>query len=202
MIGAIIGTGLAAAGQAFNAVRGAAARRAAERELRSQEERNRLWYDRRFNEVGRERADAVRALERMRELGDERMRNARGRVAVSGGSGAVLGAEAAAVNREIGKTVGNIDASQEARRDNVERDYRAEERRLSNARVGLSNNDVSQAATAGNMASALGAQVAASDLSGGLSKSSAVDPLTRMNTYRVGVPRHGAWEDIRRSVWD
>lgn len=187
MIPAIIGAVVGAAGTGANALLGAAERRRQQRILDAEERKNRLWYDRRYNEVGRETAVGQRMLEKMREAQRERMSSVAGRSAVMGGSSAVSAAESAAANKAIGDTVGAIDAQQEARRDRIEQQYRQRDAQISAQRQNMSAQQQANLANAATQASAIGAQVAMSAAgNGGKSKvkSSENDTLSE-NTKKV-----------------
>lgn len=166
MIPAIIGAVAGVAGTGVNALLGAAERRRQQRMLDAEDRKNRLWYDRRYNEEGRETAVGQRMLEKMREAQRERMSSVAGRSAVMGGSGAVAAAESAAANKAIGDTVGQLDANQEARRDRIEQQYRQRDAQISAQRANLSAQQQANLANAATQASAIGAQIAAGAASG------------------------------------
>lgn len=172
MIPAIIGAVAGVAGTGVNALLGAAERRRQQRMLDAEERKNRLWYDRRYNEEGRETAVGQRMLEKMREAQRERMSSVAGRSAVMGGSGAVAAAESAAANKAIGDTVGQLDANQEASRDRIEQQYRQRDAQISAQRANLSAQQQANLANAATQASAIGAQIAAGAASGSGKKES------------------------------
>lgn len=186
MIPAIIGAVAGVAGTGVNALLGAAERRRQQRMLDAEERKNRLWYDRRYNEEGRETAVGQRMLEKMREAQRERMSSVAGRSAVMGGSSAVSAAESAAANKAIGDTVGQLDANQEARRDRIEQQYRQRDAQISAQRANLSAQQQANLANAATQASAIGAQIAAGAASGS-GKTKANDALSE-NTKKVMFP--------------
>ena len=188
MIPAIIGAVAGLAGTGMNALLGAAERRRQQRMLADEERKNRLWYDRHYNEQGRETAVGQRMLEKMREAQRERMSSVAGRSAVMGGSGAVAAAESAAANKAIGDTVGQLDANQEARRDRIEQQYRQRDAQISAQRANLSAQQQANLANAATQASVIGAQIAAGAASGsGKSKAKSSDTLSE-NTKKVMFP--------------
>lgn len=186
MIPAIIGAVAGLAGTGMNALLGAAERRRQERMLADEERKNRLWYDRSYNEQGRETAVGQRMLEKMREAQRERMSSVAGRSAVMGGSGAVAAAESAAANKAIGDTVGQLDANQEARRDRIEQQYRQRDAQISAQRANLSAQQQANLANAATQASVMGAQIAAGAASGS-GKTKANGTLSE-NTKKVMFP--------------
>ena len=157
----------------INAIAGGNESRRRQRELDRQERENQLWYDRRYNEVGRETQVGQRMLEKMREAQRERMASVSGKSAVMGGSNAVSAAESAAANKAIGDTVGKIDAQQEARQDAIEKDYRQTKRSISNARINASIADSKRKADAASQTSAMVGSLAMG-LDGGSGKSSGI----------------------------
>lgn len=217
MIPAIIGAVAGVAGTGVNALLGAAERRRQQRMLDAEERKNRLWYDRRYNEEGRETAVGQRMLEKMREAQRERMSSVAGRSAVMGGSSAVSAAESAAANKAIGDTVGQLDANQEARRDRIEQQYRQRDAQISAQRANLSAQQQANLANAATQASAIGAQIAAGAASGsGKTKSDGTlsentkkvmfpSPSTVAKVPAVGDPyayREDIYKQIYGSAWD
>lgn len=197
MIPAIIGAVAGVAGTGVNALLGAAERRRQQRMLDAEERKNRLWYDRRYNEEGRETAVGQRMLEKMREAQRERMSSVAGRSAVMGGSGAVSAAESAAANKAIGDTVGQLDANQEARRDRIEQQYRQRDAQISAQRANLSAQQQANLANAATQASAIGAQIAAGAASGsGKTKAKSSDPTDPNSAeYLREVFKGSVWKD-------
>ena len=164
MIGAIIGAATAAAGGITNAIQGAREARKQRRELDRRERENTLWYDRRYNEAGTQRADAQLALTRLADQQQRRMQSARGHAAVGGTTQAALAAEREAANKAMGDTVGAINARQDARRDAVEQRYMAQRDAISDARIKGSAARAAGMAQAAGVASQMGAAIAAADL--------------------------------------
>lgn len=164
MIGAIIGAAAAAAGGIANAVQGAREARKQRRELDRRERENRLWYERRYNEAGTQRADAQLALTRLADQQQRRVQSARGHAAVGGTTQAALAAEREAANKAMGDTVGAINARQDARRDAVEQRYMAQRDAISDARIKDSAARAAGMAQAAGVASQMGAAIAAADL--------------------------------------
>lgn len=164
MIGAIIGAATAAAGGITNAIQGAREARKQRRELDRRERENQLWYDRRYNEAGTQRADAQLALTRLADQQQRRMQSARGHAAVGGTTQAALAAEREAANKAMGDTVGAINARQDARRDAVEQRYMAQRDAISDARIKGSAARAAGMAQAAGVASQMGAAIAAADL--------------------------------------
>lgn len=166
LLGTLIGAGTGLVGAGINAIMGARKARAEQRALAQAERDNQQWYDRRYNEVGRERADAQRLLTRMREAQSDRMSRAAGANAVVGGSSARVASEQAAANKAVGDTISQIDAAQEARRDKIEGQYLSRKDNLRNARMRSLAADKANLANAATQAGVIGANIAASAIGG------------------------------------
>ena len=91
--------------------------------LEAEKKKNEQWYNRRYNEVGTERADAQAALTAMREAQRERSAAARGASAVMGSSAESAAAEKAAQNKAMASTIATINAANESRKDAIENQY-------------------------------------------------------------------------------
>ena len=155
----ILGAGLQVGGAVVNAITGARSAARQRAELRKQAEQNKLWYNRRYNEVGTERADAKAALTAMREAQQQRVANAQGRSAVMGGSSAVGAMEKQAANNALGNTISSINAQQEQRKDAIENKYLDTENKLSNMRIGVQQQQQNNIANAVTNASKTAAQL-------------------------------------------
>ena len=167
MIGSLIGAGVAALGSGINAIMGARASSRRKRELAKRERDNQFWYDRRYNEVGHERADAQRLLTKMREAQADRMSRAAGANAVMGGSSARVASEQVAANKAMGDTIASIDAAQEARKDRIENQYLGRKDAIAAARDKVDAAEQANLANAASVASAIGANIAASAVGNG-----------------------------------
>lgn len=164
MLGALIGAGVSLAGQGINAILGARQAARQQRELDKQERDNQAWYDRRYNEVGHERADAQRLLTKMADAQRQRTLDSAGRSAVIGSSSAIRAAGQQADGKAMADTVAQIDAAQEARRDKIDAQYNATKQAISKARAGLAAQQSANIANAATGASLAGAQIAAAGL--------------------------------------
>lgn len=151
----IIGGALKIGGAIAGGLIGAASARKQQRMLNQQEQENKAWYNRRYNELGTERADAQAALTSMREAQKARTQSARGAAAVGGGSGESAATEKAAANSAIGNVVSQINASADNRKSNIESQYRATQQSIDNAKLQLEQQRAkNMSAAASQMASA------------------------------------------------
>lgn len=187
MIGAIAGAGMQVIGGVANAILGARQAAKRRRELADKERNNTNWYNRRYNEVGTERADAKAALTAMREAQQQRVANAQGRSAVMGGSSAVGAVEKQAANQALGNTVASINAQQAQRKDAIETQYNKTRDAISDARSNIALQTQQGIASAVTGASAGAAQMFGTmgSGSGTDSKTTATKPtkLTDVDLY-------------------
>ena len=123
MIGEIIGGAMKLGGAIFGGI--SAARSAARQRgmVEEQRQKNEDWYNRRYNEDGTQRADAVRLMQMTEDSIRKRNRQAEGASAVMGGSQEALAAAREGNNQAIASTISGIAASSDARKDNIERQY-------------------------------------------------------------------------------
>lgn len=137
MIGAIVGAGLSAAGSIFGAIQNRNAMRDYRAKIDAQRDENAAWYERRYNEDPLARASAVRM---MTEVGDRikrANRSAAGTRAVMGGTEESVAAQNQANAEALASTASQIAANSDARRDNVEAQYRARDYQLAQQQAGL-----------------------------------------------------------------
>lgn len=143
-----VGLGLSALGTAGNMIAQAKAARQRRRALDKRENENEAWYNRRYNEVGTERATAQAALSAMRDAQKARMQMAAGAASVSNASGESVAAEKAAGNKAIGNTVSAITAQDDARKDKVDSKYMSRKDSIQNARDNIETSKMQNTALA------------------------------------------------------
>ena len=141
------------------------------RRLEKAERDNQLWYDRRYNEVGRE-SDGMRGLiTKMREAQKARTDRAVGSDAVMGAASARVASEQQAANKAMGDVIGQADAAQAARRRAIEKEYLSRKDNIRGARSRLSAAQQQSVANAVGQASAIGANMIANGIGDGKVKS-------------------------------
>lgn len=158
MIGALIGAAAGIGGQIFGGIQASQAMKKAKRNIEMQKDENQNWYDRRYNEDGTQRADAQRVLTLLNENVNNRNRRAAGAQAVMGGTDESVAAAKAANNEAVADAMSRIAANSDARKDNIEAQYRTEKRNLEGQLNGLEYNRAMGVTRAiGGVASAAGA---------------------------------------------
>lgn len=123
-----IGAGISAASSIGNAIFGGISANKQQREqlraIREQQRENRNWYNRRYNADATQRADVQRMLSRTNEAIKSRNRAAAGKRAVVGGTDASLASTQQANAAAVGDALSQVSALAEARKDNIEQQYR------------------------------------------------------------------------------
>lgn len=137
MLGALIGAGLGLASSIAGGVANRKARRKQEQMIAQQQRENQAWYDRTYNADPTKRADTVRLLTQMQEQIKNRNKAAKGRQAVMGGTEDSTTAVKEANNKVLADTTSQIVAANDARKDNIEQQYRERKNQLQNQQMGL-----------------------------------------------------------------
>lgn len=130
MIASLIGAGLKVGGAIYGGIKASQAMKKMQRQIQQQKQENQNWYNRRYNEDATQRADAVRALQKVEDSIKNRNRAAAGTQAVMGGTEESVAAAKAANNEALSQTASNIAAQADARKDAIEQQYRQEDSRL------------------------------------------------------------------------
>lgn len=130
MITAIAGGALALGSAALGAIKSANAAYNAKSMLAQQEKDNKAWYETKMASDYTQRADVQNAIRKQRELLNEQYKRAKATNVVSGGTDAGLAMQKEAANNALGNTMGDIAAASAAYKDNVENQFRAEDRRI------------------------------------------------------------------------
>lgn len=137
MLGTLIGAGLGLASSIAGGIANRKARQKQEQMIAQQQKENQAWYDRKYNEDPTKRADTVRLLTQMQEQIKNRNKAAKGRQAVMGGTEDSTTAVKEANNKTLADTTSQIVAANDARKDNIEQQYRERKNQLQNQQMGL-----------------------------------------------------------------
>lgn len=121
----LIGSAIGAAGSIFGGISASKAMKRAKKNVEAQRKKNQDWYDRRYNEDATQRADAQRILTQTEESIKQRNKQAAGSAAVMGGTDESVAAAKAANNQALADATSQIAANAEARKDNIEATYMA-----------------------------------------------------------------------------
>lgn len=121
----LIGSAIGAAGSIFGGISASKAMKRAKKNVEAQRQKNQDWYDRRYNEDATQRVDAQRILTQTEESIKQRNKQAAGSAAVMGGTDESVAAAKAANNQALADATSQIAANAEARKDNIEATYMA-----------------------------------------------------------------------------
>lgn len=132
----LIGSGIGAAGAVFGGISASKAIKKMKRNIEDQRKKNRDWYDQRYNEDATQRADAQRVLSQTQDMLKRQTDAAAGSAAVGGGTDESVAQVKAQANDTLGNVMSNINAEADARKDEIEQTYQAND----NASVEQLNN--------------------------------------------------------------
>lgn len=132
----LIGSGIGAAGAVFGGISASKATKKMKRNIEDQRKKNQDWYDQRYNEDATQRADAQRVLSQTQDMLKRQTDAAAGSAAVGGGTDESVAQAKAQANDTLGNVMSNINAASDARKDEIEQTYQAND----NASVEQLNN--------------------------------------------------------------
>lgn len=171
MLGTLIGAGLGLASSIAGGIANRKARQQQEQMIAQQQKENQAWFDRKYNEDPTKRADTVRLLTQMQEQIKNRNKAAKGRQAVMGGTEDSTTAVKEANNKTLADTTSQIVAANDARKDNMENQYRARKSQLQGQQMSLEAEKAADTANAVAGVAGTAANIAAAvDSGGGKSK--------------------------------
>ncbi len=142
MIGSLVGAGLSAVGSIFGGISASKAMKKVKKNLQAQQQANKDWYNRRYNEDATQRADAQRILTKTEESIRNRNRQAAGAQAVMGGTEESVAAAKAANNQALADATSQIAVNAEARKDQIEQTYQQRDAQINDA---LNNLEINKA---------------------------------------------------------
>lgn len=121
----LIGSGIGAAGAVFGGISASKAIKKMEHNIEDQRKKNQDWYDQRYNEDATQRADAQRVLSQTQDMLKRQTDAAAGSAAVGGGTDESVAQAKAQANDTLGNVMSNINAAADARKDEIEQTYQA-----------------------------------------------------------------------------
>lgn len=130
MIGSIVGAGLQAVGSIFGGIQASKAMKQVKKNLQAQEQANKDWYNRRYNEDATQRADAQRILAKTEEMIRQRNQQAAGAQAVMGGTEESVAAAKAANNQAMAEAASQIAVNAAHQKDQIEQTYQQRDAQL------------------------------------------------------------------------
>lgn len=142
LFGSIAGGALGAVGSIFGGISASKAMKKVKKNLQAQQQANKDWYDRRYNEDATQRADAQRILTKTEEAIRNRNQQAAGAQAVMGGTEESVAAAKAANNQALADATSQIAVNAEARKDQIEQTYQQRDAQINDA---LNNLEINKA---------------------------------------------------------
>ena len=155
-IGSAAALGSAIYGAASSAINNNKARKL----IQKQRDDNRRWYEINRAADYTSRADVQAAITKQRELLDEQMRNANATKAVTGASDESTALQKESANKATAEAAREIAAQSTAYKDNVERQYRAEDAALNQQQAQSYQQQAAETAKAASQAVNAGINVA------------------------------------------
>lgn len=136
-------------GGIFNAIAGSASAGKQKKMIEAEERKNNQWFDRRYNEDMTQRADAQRYLTQMRDAIREANAQNAAMAAVSGASEEAKANSKAAEMATLGNTMATLAVQGEARKDNIEQQYRERDQQIFDKKLGNEQQRMNAIAQAG-----------------------------------------------------
>lgn len=152
MVTAAIGAGLSLASAIYGGIKSSQANNRARRLIQQQRDDNRRWYDTRMAEDYTMRTDAQAAINRQRELLNEQYDRARRTGVVSGATDEAVAMQKEAANKAVSDTTTEIASQASAYKDNVERQFRAQDAALNQQQAQSHQQQAAQTAQAASQA--------------------------------------------------
>lgn len=119
----VIGAAIGAASSIYGGWKASQAMKNIQDNIEKQQQANKDWFDRRYNEDATQRADAQRILQMTEESIKKRNKQAAGTAAVMGGTNESVAAAKEANSKAIADATSTIAANAEARKDGIEATY-------------------------------------------------------------------------------
>lgn len=178
----------------YGAIASSKQNRKAQQLIQQQRDENRQWYNTRMNSDYTQRTDSQAVLNKQRELLRERYQNAKGTNAVAGGTDAALAAEKMASNDAMAQTMSDIASQASEYKDQVERQYRAQDAALNQQQAQISADQAKATAQAASQATTAGLNLMGAGMMNKTGINSAADATARLNSLGIKSPEELAKE--------
>lgn len=160
-----VGSALAGAVSSLIAAKKSAqAQRNADNLINQQQRENQSWYNTKMSQDYTQRADALAAINKQRELLQEQYKVARATNDVAGGSDAQLAAQKELANQSVAQTMSDIAVNGAQAKDAAEQQYLQTKSALTQQQVGNLQNKAGNISAAGGQALSAGVNLTGSIL--------------------------------------
>lgn len=164
MVTAAIGGALALGSAIYGGIKSSVANNRARQLIDQQRKDNRQWYEIQMAKDYTRRSDVQAAITRQRELLQEQYDRARATNAVAGGTDASLAAQQKAAGQSLSQTMTDIASQASSFKDNIERQYRAQDAALNQQQAASHQQQAAQTAQAASQAVNAGISLVGQDL--------------------------------------
>lgn len=148
MLATALGAATALAGSVIGGFKSAAANNKARRLLQAQRNENKRWYETKMNQDYTQRVDVQQAINAQRDLLEEQLKRVNARKVVGGASEESAALEKEAANKSLADATAQIAALGAENKDQVEREYRANEAAFNQQEIQNYQNQAAQTAQA------------------------------------------------------
>lgn len=152
LVSSIIGAAGALGSAIYGAVKSSKANNQARRLIQRQRDDNKRWYDTKMNQDYTLRTDVQNAINRQRDILDEQYKRAKATNVVSGGTDESVALQKEAANKALAETTADIAAAGANYKDQVERQYLAQDAALNQQQAQSLQQQASQTAQAAGQA--------------------------------------------------
>ena len=135
----LIGSALSLASQGLGMKMASDAAKGANKKLDAMTRENKAWYDKNYNEDPLQRVSSQRVLSQLSDMLRQRNKTAAGRAAVLGGSSEAVAAQGDQNASMMADAMGRIAAQNEARKDDIEQQYRERKNAIEQEKMNVEN---------------------------------------------------------------
>ncbi len=188
MLATIASGALALGSSIYGAISSSKQNKKAQQLIQQQRDDNKAWYNARMSEDYTQRTDAQNVINRQRELLNEQYKNAQAANAVSGGSDASLAMQKAAANDAMAQTMSDIASEGASYKDNVEKQYRAQDAALNQQQAQNHADRAKATAQAASQTVNAGLNLMGAGMMNENGINSAADATARLNSLGIKSP--------------
>lgn len=163
MVASLVGLGIAGLSAAIGAAQSAKQSEQAEQEMTAERNRQRAWYNRKYNEDYTSRTDMQQLFAKQRDVLNEQYKRARGASSVVGASDSFLAAQKQANAIAAANAMSDVAAAAAGYKDNLSSADNAAQANYSNRIASIRDRQAQSAREAGAAGVNAGAQMIAAD---------------------------------------
>lgn len=188
MLATIADGALALGSSIYGAIASSEKNKKAQQLIQQQRDDNRAWHNTRMSEDYTQRSDAQAVINKQKALLQQQYNNARAANIVAGGTDESLVMQTQAANNSLAQTMSDIASEASAHKDNIEKQYRAQDAALNQQQAQIAADQAKATAQAASQATNAGLNLMGAGMLNNNGISNAAEATARLKSLGIKSP--------------